>query len=166
MNTIASLLTLDSVALDLDLSSRKRVFEEAALLLEKNIGISHQAVFDALNARERLGSTCIGGSVAIPHGRIDGIEEMSVAILRTRTSIEMGSIDNRMARLFFVIAIPQDDAEKYLDVLRQIATMLQDRSFKDQLLNAQTSMEMCQLIGGWNPPESSDKRDHLSSDEN
>lgn len=166
MNTVASLLTLDSVALDLDLSSRKRVFEEAALLLEKNVGISHQAVFDALNARERLGSTCVGGSVAIPHGRIEGIDEMAVAILRTRSTVEMGSIDNRMARLFFVIAIPQNDAEKYLDVLRQVATMLQDRDFKDGLLAAKTPMEMCQLIGGWNPPESTDDANDETSDEN
>lgn len=166
MNTVASLLTLDSVALDLDLSSRKRVFEEAALLLEKNVGISHQAVFDALNARERLGSTCVGGSVAIPHGRIEGIDEMAVAILRTRSTVEMGSIDNRMARLFFVIAIPQNDAEIYLDVLRQVATMLQDRDFKDKLLTAKTPMELCQLIGGWNPPESTDDTNDETSEEN
>lgn len=150
MNTIAPLLTLDCVALDIDVSSRKRVFEEAALLLEKNCGISHQAVFDALNARERLGSTCLGGSVAIPHGRVEGIDELAVAILRTRNTIEMGSIDNRMARLFFVIAIPQNDPDRYLDVLRSIATMLQDRAFKDRLLSAQTPIELCQLIGDWN----------------
>ena len=62
MNPVASLLTIDGIALNVDAPSRKRAFEELAHLFEKNAGIPHREAFDALNARERLG--CI--SIKIP----------------------------------------------------------------------------------------------------
>ena len=87
MNHIASLLTLDCIELDSDITSRKRAFEQISLIVEHCAGISHQVVFDALNARERLGSTCLGGGVAIPHGRIEGLDALALAVLRTKESI-------------------------------------------------------------------------------
>ena len=69
-STIARLLPLTNVALDLDLSSKRRVFDEAGLLFQHHQGIARATVFDSLFARERLGSTGLGQGVAIPHGRI------------------------------------------------------------------------------------------------
>ena len=73
MNQIAKLLPLANVLLDLDVGSKKRVFERAGLLFENNYNIGRSLVFDSLFAREKLGSTGLGKRVAIPHGRIKGI---------------------------------------------------------------------------------------------
>lgn len=62
MNPVASLLTIDGIALNVDAPSRKRAFEELAHLFEKNAGIPHREAFDALNARERLGCTVFGAA--------------------------------------------------------------------------------------------------------
>lgn len=152
MNHIASLLTLESVIIDRDIPTRKRAFEEVALILEKSAGISHQAIFDAFIAREKLGSTCLGGGVAIPHGRIEDLDEIALAILRTNDPVTFDTPDNRRARLFFAVAIPQNDPDRYLDVLSDIATLLKDRDAKDALLNAATPLEICQFIGSWQAP--------------
>ncbi len=153
MNNIAPLLTVDNVILDSDANSRKRAFEEASLLIEKSAGVSHQTIFDALIAREKLGSTCLGAGVAIPHGRVEGIEELTLAVVRCKQPIDFDTPDNRRARLLMVVAIPEADNEKYLDLLRDIVLMLKDRTYKDKLLNAQTPIELCQIIGAWQAPD-------------
>ncbi len=153
MNHIAPLLTLDCVQLDADIPTRKRAFEAISLIVEKCAGISHQAAFDALIARERLGSTCLGGGIAIPHGRIEDLDQIVLAILRTKESVTFDTPDNRKARLFFGVMIPKNDPEKYLDVLADIAALLKNRESKEYLLNAETPLEVCQFIGNWQPPQ-------------
>ncbi len=152
MNHIAPLLTLDCVLLDEDIPTRKRAFETIGLIVEKCAGISHQAAFDALIARERLGSTCLGAGVAIPHGRIEGLDEIVLAILRTKESITWDTPDNRKARLFFGVMIPKNDPDKYLAVLADIAALLKDKEAKDVLLHAASPMDVCQFIGKWQAP--------------
>ena len=75
MNLIAKLLPPTNVILDLDVSSKKRVFEQVGLLFENNHQIARSQVFDSLFAREKLGSTGLGQGIAIPHGRIKGLKE-------------------------------------------------------------------------------------------
>ncbi|MGA1301762.1 MAG: PTS sugar transporter subunit IIA, partial [Burkholderiaceae bacterium] len=75
MNRICKLLAVDNIQLDVDASSKKRVFEQAGLLFEEHQGIARSKVFDSLFARERLGSTGLGDGIAIPHGRIKGLED-------------------------------------------------------------------------------------------
>src|SRR6059036_1998827 len=69
MNLIAKLLPPSNVLLDLDVTSKKRMFEQAGLLFENNQGVARSLVFDSLFARERLGSTGLGQGLAIPHSR-------------------------------------------------------------------------------------------------
>ncbi|MBX9868984.1 MAG: PTS sugar transporter subunit IIA, partial [Burkholderiaceae bacterium] len=64
MTNIAKILPLTNVLLDLDVSSKKRAFEQAGLLFENNCGIARSTVSDNLFARERLGSTGLGHGVA------------------------------------------------------------------------------------------------------
>jgi PTS system nitrogen regulatory IIA component len=75
MNLISKLLSEPNIMLDLDVSSKKRVFEQAGLLFENNNQVARIQVFDSLFAREKLGSTGLGQGIAIPHGRIKGLKE-------------------------------------------------------------------------------------------
>ena len=69
MSLIGNILPVSHIVLDLEVSSKKRLFEEAGLLLESESGLSRAAVFECLFAREKLGTTALGHGVAIPHGR-------------------------------------------------------------------------------------------------
>ena len=88
MSLIPQLLPLTNVVVDLDASSKKRVFEQAGLLFENNQGIARSLVFDSLFARERLGSTGLGQGIAIPHGRIKGLKDAAGAFLRLATPVQ------------------------------------------------------------------------------
>lgn len=166
MNPVASLLTIDGISLDVDTPSRKRAFEELSLLFEKTAGIPHREAFDALNARERLGCTALGGGVAIPHGRIQDLDRILVAILRTKTPVVFDTPDNRRARVFFSILIPDNDEEHYLPVLSTVAGLLKDRRVKDALLNESEPVKICQIVSSYTPEDnSSDHETNKSDDE-
>lgn len=166
MNPVASLLTIDGISLDVDAPSRKRAFEELSLLFEKTAGIPHREAFDALNARERLGCTALGGGVAIPHGRIQDLDRILVAILRTKTPVVFDTPDNRRARVFFSILIPDNDEEHYLPVLATVAGLLKDRRVKDALLNESEPVKICQIVSSYIPEDnSSDHETNKSNDE-
>lgn len=82
MNRLAAILTPGQVLVDVDASSKKRVFEQAGLLFENQNAIARAIVTDNLFARERLGSTGLGHGVAIPHGRIKGLKNPLAAEIR------------------------------------------------------------------------------------
>ena len=84
MTNIAKILPQENVLLDLDVSSKKRAFEQAGLLFENNCGIARSTVSENLFARERLGSTGLGHGVAVPHGRIKGLKNPIAAFVKAR----------------------------------------------------------------------------------
>src|SRR5260370_22075789 len=83
MNRLASILPAAQVLVSVDVTSKKRAFEEAGLLFESLHGLSRALITDSLFARERLGSTGLGHGVAIPHGRIKGRSEEHTSELQS-----------------------------------------------------------------------------------
>jgi len=151
MNLIAKLLPENHILLDADLTSKKRVFEQAGLLFENNGGIGRNAVFDSLFAREKLGSTGLGQGVAIPHGRIKGLKTASGAVIRVRNPIPFDAPDGQNVRLVFVLLVPERATDEHLQILSELAQMFCDKPFREQLLDAATPAELLQLITAWEP---------------
>src|SRR5258706_13497406 len=106
MNLISHLLPTANVTLDLHASSKKRVFEQAALLFENNSGIARAKVFDSLFARERLGTIGLGQGVASPHSRIKGLKEPIAALVRLAEAVPFDAPDDRPANVLIVLLLP------------------------------------------------------------
>src|SRR5258708_36222367 len=97
MNLVSRLLPLNHVLLDLDVSSKKRLFEQIGLLFENSRQIPRARVFDSLFDREKLGSTGLGYGVAIPHRRLQLLQEPVCAFVRTATAISVELSDGQPA---------------------------------------------------------------------
>src|SRR5215471_17128967 len=123
MNLIAPLLLPANVVVDLDASSKKRVFEQAGLLFENNHGLARSVVYDSLFAREKLGSTGLGQGVAIPHGRIKGLREAVGAFVRLAQPVPFDSPDGKPVSLVFLLLVPEQATEQHLQVLSELAQM-------------------------------------------
>ena len=133
MSQINQLLPPENILLDLDASSKKRVFEHAGLVFENNQGIARSAVFDSLFSREKLGSTGLGRGIAIPHGRIKGLKEACGAFIRLTTPIPFDSPDGEPVSLLFVLLVPEQATEQHLQVLSELAERFSDRSCREAL---------------------------------
>lgn len=157
MSLIAKLLSPQNVVLDLDVSSKKRVFEHAGLLFENNHHVARSQVFDSLFAREKLGSTGLGQGIAIPHGRIKGLKEAAGAMIRMREPIVFDAPDGLPVSLIFVLLVPERATDLHLQILSELAQMFSDNVFRDQLLNAASAEAMHSLIAEWQPHAASQR---------
>lgn len=133
MSLISQLLAPENIVLDLDASSKKRVFEHAGVLFENHQGIARSAVFDSLFAREKLGSTGLGRGIAIPHGRIKGLTEACGAFLRLATPVPFDSPDGQPVSLLFVLLVPEQATEQHLQILSELAERFSERTCREAL---------------------------------
>jgi PTS system nitrogen regulatory IIA component len=151
MSLVSKLLPLANVIVDLDVSSKKRVFERVGLLFENNHQIARAQVFDSLFAREKLGSTGLGQGVAIPHGRVKGLKEALGALVRMRQAVAFDAPDGQPVALIFVLLVPDRATDVHLQILSELAQMFSDKPFRERLLGAPGAQELHQLIIHWQP---------------
>ena len=149
MNLIAQLLKVDNVVVDLDASSKKRVFEQAGLLFENHDGIARSTVYDALFAREKMGSTGLGLGIAIPHGRIKGLKQALGAFLRLSTPVQFDAPDGQPVGLVFVLLVPEAATEHHLQMLSELAQMFSDKGFREKLTAAPDAAAIHALFAQW-----------------
>ena len=158
MNLIAKLLAPANILLDLEVSSKKRMFEQVGLLFENNQGVARSLVFDSLFARERLGSTGLGQGVAIPHGRIKGLRDSVGAFVRLATPVPFDAPDGQAVHLIFVLLVPEQATEQHLQILSELAQMFSDRELRQALSSATDPAALHQLITAWQPHVADQRR--------
>lgn len=149
MNRLASILSASQVLAQVDVTSKKRAFEEAGLLFENLHGLSRALVTDSLFSRERLGSTGLGHGVAIPHGRIKGLKAPMAAVFQLAKPIGFDAPDDIPVSLLIFLLVPEAATQKHLEILSEIAELLSDASLREQLTVCGDSAQLHGLIAGW-----------------
>ena len=151
MNRLVKLLPVKNIVLGLNVTSKKRVFEQAGLLFENNHGQARGAVTDNLFARERLGSTGLGEGVAIPHGRIKGLKHPLAAFIRLADPIPFEAPDGLPVSLLFFLLVPEQANQQHLEILSEIAQLLSDRPMREILASATEPEAIHQALSTWQP---------------
>ena len=151
MNLISKLLQPESVLLDLDVVSKKRVFEQVGIIFENHRHVARAQVYDSLFAREKLGSTGLGHGIAIPHGRLKNGRETLAAFVRTKDPIPFDAPDGNPVRLIFVVLVPEHATETHLQILSELAQMFSEKLLRDQLLECSDPLEAHRLLTEWSP---------------
>ncbi len=142
MNLISRHLNANHIVLDAEYSNKKRAFEAIALLFETHSQIARSAAYDALFSRERMGSTGLGHSVAIPHGRVKGLKDTLCAVIRLVTPIPFEAPDGLPVQLMVVLLVPENANQKHLDLLGELAALLSKSEFRQALLAATSPADM------------------------
>lgn len=151
MTNIAKILPLTNVLLNLEVSSKKRAFEQAGLLFENNCGIARSIVSDNLFARESIGSTGLGHGVAIPHGRIKGLKKPMAAFIRLAEPIPFESPDGEPVNLLIFLLMPDSVNKQHLAILAEVAEMFSDSTVRAALTNAVDAAVAHEIISSWQP---------------
>jgi PTS system nitrogen regulatory IIA component len=105
-----------------------------------------QKVFQVLLDREKISTTAIGEGVAIPHGKLVGVERVVGVFARSREGVDFASLDGAPTYLFFVLIAPGDAAADHLKALARISRLLKDSAFRNQLMEGKTSQELYEII--------------------
>ncbi len=151
MNLISQLLPESNVIINLDVASKKRVFEQAGLLFENTVQIARSKVFDSLFAREKLGSTGLGQGVAIPHGRIKGLREAVAALVTMKEAIPFDAPDGQPVNIACILLVPEKATDKHLQILSELAQMFSDKQFREKILYSNNATEIHKMIAEWAP---------------
>ena len=151
MNQIAALLAVQNIALDVDAPNKTRLFEATGALFERDTGLPRATIISSLGAREKLGSTGLGQSIAIPHGRLKGLAQARGAFLRLAAPIAFDAPDGKPVSQVFVLLVPEHATDRHLQLLSELAQMFSDRPFRERIAAARDPAEVHALITDWTP---------------
>ncbi|MBW1971759.1 MAG: PTS sugar transporter subunit IIA [Deltaproteobacteria bacterium] len=144
---ITEILEEDLVISDLKASNKRGVLVELSNVLVNHHKLADlETIVKILLEREKLGSTGIGDGIAIPHGKLDGIDKLYGSFGRSIKGIDFQSIDEKPAHLFFLLIAPKDSAGIHLKALARISRLLKDESFRKKLMKAKDRRELFNII--------------------
>ncbi len=149
---LAEHLPASAVAISSDISSKKRALEEISRLLTGHAEfVSEKDVLTSLINREKLGSTGLGKGVAIPHGRLKGLETVVAAFVKLGQPIDYDAADEEAVDLIFGLLVPQDATSEHLQILAKIAEMFRDESHTAALREATDNDALHKLLTRYLP---------------
>lgn len=136
MEELSDLLAPEAVQASLSVPNKKVLFQQLAASAGKLLHVEPRLIVERLVERERLGSTGFGGGVAIPHGKIDGLERVFGYFVRLASPIDFSAIDDMPVDMVFLLLSPPDAGVEHLKALARVSRRLRDRSFVAKLRGA------------------------------
>lgn len=130
---IVDILPVEGVVAKLNATSKKQALQELARHAAQITGLDERRVFDVLLERERLGTTGVGGGIAIPHGKLAQIDRLYGVFGRLETPIDFDSIDEEPVDLIFLLLAPEEAGADHLKALSRVSRLLRDRAVCEKL---------------------------------
>ena len=144
---ITELLKQESIGLNVSVSTKEEAIDKLVDLMAAGGRLKDKAGYkEGILAREALGSTGIGGGIAIPHAKVEAVKEPGLAAMVIKNGVEYESLDGEPVTLLFLIAAPNTKDNVHLDVLSKLSVMLMDENFTTSLRNAKSVEEFLQII--------------------
>lgn len=134
---ISDILVREASILDLASTAKDDLLTEMAQALAgAEPRLDSKTLLEVLREREALQSTGIGEGVAIPHGKIGGLDRLVATFARSTSGVDFDSIDGQPTQLFFLLVVPEQSGGQHLKALARISRFFRDASFREKLLSA------------------------------
>jgi PTS system nitrogen regulatory IIA component len=146
MSDLERYLSVDRVALGVDVEDRTAVLTTLARLLGGVDVATREAIRDDLERREVMGSTGVGGGIAFPHARVAPLPGLRLAVLRTAKPVDYAALDGRPVDLFVAIAGPEHLRREYLAVLGMLSYLFRMDRVREELRKASTGAEVVEIL--------------------
>lgn len=143
---IHEILPTNCVFASLNAKSKKQALEELAGKASGASGVPKIKVFETLLERERLGTTGVGDGIAIPHGKVEGLDRLLGFFARLEDPIEFESIDDKPVDLIFLLLAPVTAGTDHLKALARISRLLRDHVTCDKLRAAASPERLYYLL--------------------
>lgn len=143
---ITDFLSRETIVPALASRDKNAALEEMAEYLGATHHLDKSKVLKVLLERERISTTAIGEGVAIPHGKLNGVERVVGVFARSPDGIDFASLDGAPTHLFFVLVAPENAAADHLKALARISRLLKDEAFRRRLMAGQSSQELYTII--------------------
>ncbi len=148
MTTLGDLMSAGAIATDVAPGSKKALIQHFAALAEEEYGLPQALVAECLTDRERLGSTGFGKGVAIPHGKVDGLDHIVALFAKLAQPVDFQAIDDLPVDLVLCLLSPPDAGAEHLKTLAQASRLLRDPGFVAKLRGAGSDDALFALFEG------------------
>jgi PTS system nitrogen regulatory IIA component len=143
---IADLLSPDAVLAHVKATTKKQVLQEMAHNAAILTRLPERRIFDTLIEREKLGSTGMGQGIAIPHGRIPGIEKMTGLFAQLDHPVDFDSMDDQPVDLVFLLLAPEGAGADHLKALARVSRLLRNQAVCEKLRAAPQAATLFALL--------------------
>jgi PTS system nitrogen regulatory IIA component len=143
---IADLLSPDAVLSHLKAASKKQVLQEMAHKAASLTRLPERRIFEILSEREKLGSTGMGQGIAIPHGRVPGIERMTGLFAQLDHPVDFDAMDDQPVDLVFLLLAPEGAGADHLKALARVSRLLRNQSMCEKLRAAPHAATLYALL--------------------
>ena len=143
---LSELINSESIVSTLKVGSKKQALQELAQVAESVTGISSRDIFGTVLQRERLGSTGVGQGIAIPHGKLDGLDRLFAIFARLDTPIGFDAMDDQPVDLIFMLLAPESAGADHLKALARISRTLRDPSITQRLRDSASTAEIYTIL--------------------
>ena len=148
MNDIRTILIPDSIDAGISVSNKKALFQQLGTMAERTTGVPARQVVAAISERERLGTTGFGGGVAIPHGKIEGLDQVVGCFARLTAPVDFEAVDRLPIDLVFLLLSPPDAGAEHLKALASVSRLFRDRQLVAKLRGARSRDAIFALLAG------------------
>lgn len=115
-------------------------------VISGGVGLNGSSAVEVLKKRENLGTTGIGEGVAIPHGKISDLGNITIAFGKSTEGISYDAVDGKPVHLLFMLLAPENTASQHLKILANISRMLKEADFREKLLNTESDRDLYEII--------------------
>ena len=143
---LTELLDPHCIIANLPVTSKKQALQELAKRAAEVTSLHERAIFDVLLERERLGTTGVGNGLAIPHGKLPGLDRLYGLFARLDTPIDFDAVDDKPVSLIFLLLTPEAAGADHLKALSRISRLLRDQQLCEKLHAAKDASELRALL--------------------
>ena len=143
---IVDLIRLEGIVANLRATSKKQALQDLARRAADVTGEPERAIFEVLIERERLGTTGVGNGIAIPHGKLPGLDGLHGLFARLETPIDFDAIDEQPVDLICLLLAPESAGADHLKALARVSRLLRDRSICEKLRGSDSAEAIYALL--------------------
>ena len=148
---LSDILQASDVLPALQAGSKRQVLQALAAHAAEATGLDERMIFDVLLQRERLGSTALGGGIAIPHGRFPGLQRVRGFFARLATPVDFDALDHKPVDIVFMLMAPEAAGADHLKALARVSRVLRDKSLVEKLRATREPNALYALLTGAQP---------------
>lgn len=123
---LSAILPTEAVKVASGFTSKKRLFQAIGDLAASVYGLAPRSVVEALQDRESLGPTGVGGGIALPHARLDGIDHVAGIFIRAEKPFDFEAVDRKPVDLVFALLAPEGAGVEHLKALAMVSRTMRD----------------------------------------
>jgi PTS system nitrogen regulatory IIA component len=143
---LSQFLDFDAIRIDLSAGNKRQLLNQLAQIAGGRLSLDPARIADAIAERERLGSTGFGGGVALPHGKLEGLERVYALVIRLAAPVDYKAIDGAPVDLVFLLLSPPDAGAEHLKALAAVSRLIRNSATVEKLRGARSRDALAAVV--------------------